>query len=103
MNKLKFYIKNLGSVDSGEFEHKPLTIFCGPNNSGKTWAMYFLYHFYTFIGEKDISSSLDLECIQKLSENDFSNIDFIDFIKNNKQEIIAAFNKELLDALPNFF
>ena len=41
-----FEIKNLGVVDEGSFTHKPLTIFCGPNNSGKTWAMYSLYHFY---------------------------------------------------------
>ena len=41
-----FEVKNLGVVDEGSFTHKPLTIFCGPNNSGKTWAMYSLYHFY---------------------------------------------------------
>ena len=43
---LKFTVEKLGSINSGEFQQKPLTIFCGPNNSGKTWAMYSLYHFY---------------------------------------------------------
>ncbi len=41
-----FDVKNLGSIREGSFTHKPLTIFCGRNNSGKTWAMYSLYHFY---------------------------------------------------------
>ena len=43
---LKFEVKNLGSVHRGEFCHKPLTVFCGPNNTGKTWTLYSLYHFY---------------------------------------------------------
>ncbi len=42
---LTFDVSNLGSVRSGSFALKPLTIFCGPNNSGKTWTMYSLYHF----------------------------------------------------------
>ena len=46
MPALKFTVEKLGSINSGEFQQKPLTIFCGPNNSGKTWAMYSLYHFY---------------------------------------------------------
>ena len=43
---LRFEVKNLGIIRGGEFTQKPLTVFCGPNNSGKTWAMYSLYHFY---------------------------------------------------------
>ena len=45
-NELHFSIKNLGRIREGAFVHKPLTIFCGPNNSGKTWTMYSLYHYY---------------------------------------------------------
>ena len=44
MTNLKFQIKNLGVIKAGGFTQKPLTIFCGPNNSGKTWVMYSLYH-----------------------------------------------------------
>lgn len=43
---LKFRVQSLGSVAKGTFEHKPLTVFCGPSNSGKTWTMYALHHFY---------------------------------------------------------
>lgn len=41
---LHFRVRNLGALRQGEFIQKPLTLFCGPNNSGKTWAMYSLYH-----------------------------------------------------------
>ena len=44
MTNLKFQVANLGVIKAGEFTQKPLTIFCGPNNSGKTWVVYSLYH-----------------------------------------------------------
>ena len=44
MTNLKFQVENLGIIKAGEFTQKPLTIFCGPNNSGKTWVMYSLYY-----------------------------------------------------------
>ncbi len=46
---LVFQIKNLGAVRAGRFTQKPLTLFCGPNNSGKTWAMYSLYHWHRLL------------------------------------------------------
>jgi hypothetical protein len=36
-------IENLGPIRSGEFELRPLTIFIGPNNSGKTYAATAAY------------------------------------------------------------
>lgn len=40
-----FSVRNLGSVRTGSFTQKPLTLFCGPNNTGKTWTMYSLYYW----------------------------------------------------------
>ena len=38
---MKIKIRNLGPIrDEAVFELKPLTIFIGPNNSGKTWLAY---------------------------------------------------------------
>lgn len=44
---LRFRVSRLGSVAQGAFEQRPLTIFCGPSNAGKTWTMYALHHFLT--------------------------------------------------------
>ena len=48
-DSLTFKIKNLGSVQYGQFTHKPLTIFYGENNTGKTWTIYSLYTFYKLL------------------------------------------------------
>lgn len=39
---MKVTIQNLGVLDHAEFDLKPLTVFVGPNNAGKTWAAYTL-------------------------------------------------------------
>ena len=49
MIDLRFEVKNLGAVRDGTFRQKPLTIFCGPNNRGKTWVMYSLYHYHKWL------------------------------------------------------
>ncbi len=51
--ELKFKVENLGAVREGEFIQKPLTIFCGPNNSGKTWVMYSLYYWSLMLHDPD--------------------------------------------------
>ena len=48
-NGMRFKVRNLGAVQQGELTQRPLTIFCGPNNTGKTWVMYSLYHCYDLI------------------------------------------------------
>ncbi len=41
---MKIEIKNLGAVKSAKFDlNKKLTIFCGPNNSGKTYVAFMIY------------------------------------------------------------
>ncbi len=49
----KFKVENLGVIREGEFTQKPLTIFCGPNNSGKTWVMYSLYYWSKMLSDPD--------------------------------------------------
>ncbi len=94
---LKFTVENLGSVYNGEFEHKPLTIFCGPNNSGKTWSMYSLYHFYTFMN----SSVIKFQNTETLLDKEEFNI--VDWLQNNHEHIIKQYNKILSKTLPDFF
>lgn len=39
---MKVTFKNLGLIDQGTIELRPLTLLCGDNNTGKTYAMYAL-------------------------------------------------------------
>ncbi len=64
-----FKVTNLGVIREGEFTQKPLTVFCGPNNSGKTWAMYSLYHFYRIF---EAARWLDKEEKEKVSLDEFN-------------------------------
>jgi hypothetical protein len=45
---MKITIKHLGALEQAEFTLADLTIICGNNNSGKTYATYALYGFLTF-------------------------------------------------------
>ncbi|MBF0294011.1 MAG: AAA family ATPase [Magnetococcales bacterium] len=45
---MKIAIKNLGAIKQAEFTLGDLTIICGENNTGKTYATYALYGFLTF-------------------------------------------------------
>ncbi len=40
---LKLAVKNFGPIREGEVEFKPLTVFIGPNNSGKSYMAMLLY------------------------------------------------------------
>ncbi len=104
MKNLNFNIENLGSIASGGFEHKPLTIFYGKNNSGKTWTMYALYHFYTYTNMQGPARRFaQFDCVQNLSESDFLSFDTESFIKKNNQEIINDFNKSISKSAHDFF
>lgn len=46
---MKIKIKNLGVIKQAEFSLGDLTIICGKNNSGKTYAMHATYGFFDYL------------------------------------------------------
>lgn len=42
---MKFLFKHLGAIDEASIELAPLTVICGRNNTGKTYATYAIYAF----------------------------------------------------------
>ena len=55
---LKIYLKNLGSLKHAEFSLGDLTLICGENNTGKTYAAYALHGFlHTWRGLIDFEVS----------------------------------------------
>src|SRR5579859_5613460 len=63
---MKITIRNLGVIKKAEINLKPLTIFIGPNNSGKTWLAYTLAAVF---GEFGISQFTDQERRTSILEN----------------------------------
>jgi len=45
---MKISIKNLGAIKQVEFTLGELTIICGDNNTGETYATYTLFGFLSF-------------------------------------------------------
>lgn len=47
---MKITVRNLGVLKEAEIDLKPLTVFVGPNNSGKTWLAYTLSGIIGYYG-----------------------------------------------------
>lgn len=65
---ITFRVRNLGSIREGGFTLKPLTIFCGPNNSGKTWTMYSLYLCCYMLNNMTEFTSTDKPDLEKFND-----------------------------------
>ena len=85
---LTFEVNDLGSVWHGEFTQKPLTIFCGDNNTGKTWTLYCLYYFHQ-VAQLPVISDADGTPPSREYLNDFVSRD-IPYILNSSS---AAFEE----------
>jgi predicted ATPase len=63
---MKIQVKNLGILNEVEIDLKPLTIFVGPNNSGKTLFAYVLLAIFGRTGLDKYQSTLDKSKIAQL-------------------------------------
>ena len=48
---MKVSLRNIGILDEADFEVGDITVICGENNTGKTYATYSLYGFLKFVEE----------------------------------------------------
>ena len=86
---MKVSLKNVGMLDEAEFEVGDLTIICGENNTGKTYATYSLYGYLDFIEnnanyilfnmledivEEDLEICISDEHIVKITQKNMENI-----------------------------
>ncbi len=55
---MKIKVYNLGIIKEANIDLKPLTIFIGPNNSGKTWLAYILAGIFGVTGFSEYLSSI---------------------------------------------
>lgn len=101
-----FKIKNLGPIKRGSFEIKPITLFCGPNNSGKTWAMYSLYYYLNLQHEPLPPDSLTVfrDIYASLFENsgDYT-FSIKEWLKKNGETFIEQVNQIIHANLPKLF
>jgi AAA15 family ATPase/GTPase len=99
---MKVTVKNLGIISQAEFEMGDLTIICGANNTGKTYATYALYGFLIYWNENYAPELLEKDELEELFQNGYIKIHLED-IKNKSNEIISSACKRYLTMLPTFF
>ena len=88
---MKIKIRNLGVIKTASIDLKPLTIFVGPNNQGKTWLAYTLAGIFGSFGYKEYMNTetetvlasypLLRDSVEHLLKKGNTTIDLIQFAK----------------------
>ncbi|MFN9617649.1 MAG: AAA family ATPase [Dolichospermum sp.] len=98
---MKIKVKNLGTLREAEFTLGDLTIICGGNNTGKTYATYALFGFlYTW--RQMLSIQINDDKIEELLADGVIRIDIQEYVKKSEQIIIKACERYTQE-LPKIF
>jgi predicted ATPase len=84
---MKIKIKNLGALKQAEFTLGDLTIVCGCNNTGKTYATYALFGFL-FTWRRMFSIKINDDKIQQLLSDGVIHLDIQEYV-NQAEKIVV--------------
>ena len=98
---MKISIKNLGAIKQAEFTLGELTIICGGNNTGKTYATYALFGFLSFWRDAFSIKVPDGDIRRLLNEGSVE-LDIQDYI-GNAQSILKKGCAVFTEQLPHVF
>jgi AAA15 family ATPase/GTPase len=98
---MKISIKNLGAIKQAEFTLGELTIICGCNNTGKTYATYALFGFLSFWRDAFSITVSDHEVFQLLNDGAIE-LNIQDYI-DNASSIVKNGCKSFTSELPQVF
>lgn len=96
--KIKF--KNLGPLESGEFELKDFTLFCGKNNTGKTYVNYLIYAILETLQNFKIDFKLDITSLLKEGSQV---VDIMEIFDNNFDRVVKEISKSVKENLYTVF
>ena len=98
---MKISIQKLGAIKQAEFTLGDLTIICGGNNTGKTYATYALFGFLSFWRDA-FSIRVPDSDVQRLLNEGSIELDIQDYI-SNAQTILEEGCKAFTKQLPHVF
>lgn len=98
---MKITFKNLGSIEQGSVELNDFTIFCGKNNSGKTYAVYSLYGLLE--KEFEIRFNFVKEVISKLKKDGTYHLEVSNILKDHQTEMIKHIEDHFKEYMPRLF
>ncbi|MFZ2449767.1 MAG: AAA family ATPase [Methylovulum miyakonense] len=98
---MKIDFEHLGGIEKGSIELNDFTLFCGKNNSGKTYVMYALYGLL----DKQFNCCFDFvePIVDTLKQKGRYSLDVLDLITAYQEEIIVDVEKQFKRNLPNLF
>ncbi|MBD2292394.1 AAA family ATPase [Anabaena sphaerica FACHB-251] len=98
---MKIKVKNLGALKQAEFTLGDLTIICGYNNTGKTYATYALFGFlYTW--RKMFSIKMNDDKIEQLLADGVIRLDIQEYV-NQVEQIVTQGCQAYTQELPKIF
>jgi predicted ATPase len=98
---MKVKVKNLGLLKQAEFVLGDLTIICGGNNTGKTYATYALFGFL-YSWEEFLSIEIDSQKINQLLDQGVIRLEIQEYV-DKIDEIISQACREYTQKLPRIF
>lgn len=96
---MKFEFTSLGAIDDACIELAPLTLICGKNNTGKTYATYAMYAFLS-MWRQLIDWEVDRVDLDELFNNGAVSIDLEEKFVSKWPEIKARTCQRWLELLP---
>ena len=98
---MKIKVKHLGALREAEFTLGELTIICGGNNTGKTYATYALFGFL-FTWRRMLSIQINDDKIENLLADGVIRLDIEEYVKKS-QQIVAKACQRYTQELPKIF
>ena len=110
---MKIKVYNLGIIKEANIDLKPLTIFIGPNNSGKTWLAYILAGIFGVTGFSEYLSSIEEgiisanyetldRAIKQVLNRGTASIDMVQFAEEYGQKYFNNVAQAAKEWLPEF-
>lgn len=98
---MKFIIENIGVFRYAEYDLADLTIICGKNNTGKTYATYCMYAFFDYF-RRGYDIPIQRKYLQPLFEKGMIAID-LDFSQKDIDKYLDDASRQFLRYLPRIF
>lgn len=99
---LRFNVQNLGCLKSGDLEIKPLTLLCGPNNTGKTWVMYGIYGFLDHLMPVPRLPGIEKE-VEVLAQEGTVTWNFGQWVREHEKKLIDLIHRRMKGRLAEIF
>ncbi|MBT9097831.1 AAA family ATPase [Methylovulum psychrotolerans] len=98
---MKIDFEHLGGIEQGSVELNDLTLFCGKNNSGKTYVMYSLYGLL----DQKLPVNFDFikEIVAKLEQDRNYQLDLTEIINHHQEEMLRHIEECFKKNLPHLF